>query len=166
MKKNILIGGLIAGAFVAGSFGSATAQSLIGSSQIRDGGVHKVDLSSSINKSLDSTLRGAKFRVENYQNGGGGSATVACANDDTKSQNWTAIAGGVQGSTVAHQAADSFAVTSSFPGRMNWDTGTPKEGRTDGWIVLGNGQYTDTLKVWALCVRKTDIGIKTINLDN
>lgn len=111
-------------------------------------------------------LPGAIYRVENYQNGGGGSASVACADDEAKSQQYTAIAGGVQGGDVASQSADGFAVQSSFPGRMDWGTGQPKPNRLDGWIVLGNGQRTDTLKVWALCIPTTDIPVQTVNLDN
>ena len=111
-------------------------------------------------------LAGAIFRVENYENGGGGSATVACADDDATSQTYTAIAGGVQGSTVDSQSPNGFAVTSSFPGRMDWNTNTPKPNRLDGWIVLGNGKWTGTLKVWALCVPTTSIAVQTVNLDN
>jgi hypothetical protein len=111
-------------------------------------------------------LADAVYRVENYLNGGGGSATVACADDDAVSQTYTAIAGGVQGSTVGTQSADGFAVTSSFPGRMDWNTGEPKANRLDGWIVLGNGKWTGTLKVWALCVPTTDISVQTVDLDN
>lgn len=113
-----------------------------------------------------SGLAGAVYRVESYENGGGGSATVACADDPAVSQQYTAIAGGVQGSTVDSQSPNGFEVTSSFPGRMDWDTNAPKENRLDGWIVLGNGQYTGTLKVWALCVPTTDIPVQTVSLDN
>lgn len=111
-------------------------------------------------------LAGAVFRVENYENGGGGSATVACADDDATSQQYTAIAGGVQGSTVNDQGTNGFRVTSSFPGRMDWSTNTPKPDRLDGWIILGNGVRTSTLKVWALCVPTTSIAVQTVNLDN
>jgi len=111
-------------------------------------------------------LAGAVYRVEVYKNGGGGSATVACADDDATSQQYTAIAGGVQGSTVGTQSASGFAVSSSFPGRMDWSTNTPKPNRLDGWIILGNGVHTSTLKVWALCVPTTDIAVQTVNLDN
>ena len=41
-------------------------------------------------------LSGAIYRVLTYKNGGGGDATVACADDDTESQKYTAIAGGVE----------------------------------------------------------------------
>src|SRR3954451_22369606 len=49
-------------------------------------------------KGKDGTdgLTGAVYRVEVYKNGGGGDATVACADDGTESQKYTAIAGGVQ----------------------------------------------------------------------
>jgi hypothetical protein len=160
--------------------GTATAASMITASQmgtgsvnsrvVQDGSIHQVDLTQAerdmLHSAKNDTLRGAVYRVENYTNGGGGSATVACADDDATSQKFTAIAGGVQGSTVAHQAADSFAVTSSFPGRMDWDAGEPKAGRLDGWIVLGNSQYTGTLKVWALCVPTTSIPVQQVDIDN
>jgi hypothetical protein len=113
-----------------------------------------------------SGLDGAIYRVENYKNGGGGSATVACADDDAASQKYTAIAGGVEGSTVDTQSTDGFAVTSSFPGRMDWDTDSPKPGRLDGWIVLGNGVHTDNLRVWALCVPNISITVQEEDLDN
>ena len=112
-----------------------------------------------------SGLEGAKYSTLTYLNGGGGSATVACADDATESQKYTAIAGGVQGGTVDTQD-DGFAINSSFPGRMNWDTGVPRPGRLDGWIVLGNGQQTSTLTVWALCVPTTSIPVDAGTLDN
>ncbi|MGC5167040.1 pentapeptide repeat-containing protein [Luteimicrobium sp. DT211] len=115
----------------------------------------------------DSGLTGAVYRVENYKNGGGGSATVACADNEADSQKYIAIAGGVQGSeSGVTETAESFAVTSSFPGRMNWDTGKPKADRLDGWIVFGNGKYTSTLKVWALCVPAVSIPVQQVDLDN
>lgn len=111
-------------------------------------------------------LDGAVYRTMTYNNGGGGSATVACADDATESQRYTAISGGVQGDTVADQGEDGFAITASFPGRMNWDTNEPRENRLDGWIVLGNGEYTETLTVWALCVPTTSIPVDAGFLDN
>ncbi|MBD8059801.1 collagen-like protein [Cellulomonas sp. JH27-2] len=113
----------------------------------------------------DSGLTGAIYRVENFKNGGGGSATVACADDDATSKKYVAIAGGVQAGDVETQD-DGFAITSSFPGRMDWDTGKPKADRLDGWIVLGNGEYTSTLKVWALCVPAATIPVQVVDLDN
>lgn len=108
-------------------------------------------------------LAGAVYRVENYKNGGGGDATVACADDETTSQTYTAIAGGVEAGATG---SNDFAVTASFPGRMDWDTGLPKANRLDGWIILGNGKYTSTLKVWALCVPTTDIAVQEVTIDN
>ena len=61
---------------------------------------------------------------------------------------------------------DGFVVNSSFPGRMDWETGAPKANRLDGWIVLGNGSYTSTLKVWALCVPAASIPVQQVDLDN
>jgi hypothetical protein len=181
-KATLLTVGGIAAAFTIGTVGSATASGLIHAHDLADGAanhrvikngsVHQSDMTDNVRRLLNkdndtnTTLKGAIYRVENYKNGGGGSATVACADDDATSQKYTAIAGGVQGSTVAHQAADSFAVTSSFPGRMNWDTGEPKANRLDGWIVLGNSQYTGTLKVWALCVPNITVPVTQVDLDN
>jgi len=155
-------------AAVAIGSGAAQATSLITGKGVKDGSIHRVDLGAGINHRLDRKdgLSGAVYRVENYTNGGGGSATVACDDDPAVSQQYTAISGGVQGGTVASQSADGFAVNSSFPGRMDWDTGAPKADRLDGWIVLGNGAYTGTLKVWALCVPNTSIAAQTVNLDN
>ena len=74
--------------------------------------------------------------------------------DNAASQNDTAIAGGIQ-----RRPARSNGSPSPRPSRAGW-TGTPvsrKVGRLDGWIVLGNGKYTDNLTVWALCVPNTSI---------
>jgi hypothetical protein len=32
--------------------------------------------------------------------------------------------------------------------------------------VLGNGKYTDNLKVWALCVPTTSIDVEVVDLQN
>lgn len=111
-------------------------------------------------------FEGAVYRSMTYNNGGGGSATVACADAEDESKGYVAISGGVQGSTVDNQSADGFAVTSSFPGRMDWNTNTPKENRLDGWVVLGNGVHTDTLTVWALCVPTDEVAVEHGSLDN
>ena len=161
--------------------GTATAASLITAKQmatdsvnsrvIKDDAVHQTDLTEHARDLLGApTFRGAVYRVENYTNGGGGDATVACANDDAKSQKYTAVAGGVEAGHVQAgfpaNPANDFAVTASFPGRMDWNTGTPKAGRLDGWIVLGNGQYTDNLKIWALCVPTSSIPVHQVDLAN
>jgi hypothetical protein len=57
-------------------------------------------------------------------------------------------------------------VSASFPGRIDWSTGLPKQGRLDGWVILGNGQHTDNLQVWALCVPTVDIPVQKVNLSN
>ena len=161
--------------------GTATAASMITAKEmatgsvnsrvIKDDGIRQNDLTQHERNLLNAaTFRGAVYRVENYQNGGGGDATVACANTEAKSQMYTAVAGGVQaghsGSEPGHTGANAFAVSASFPGRMDWSTGLPKPGRLDGWIILGNGQYTDNLKVWALCVPTTSIPVHQVDLAN
>lgn len=109
---------------------------------------------------------GAVYRVANYVNGGGGIATVACADDNATSQKYTAITGGAN-VDVPGGSTDTEPITSSFPGRMDWSTNEPKAGRLDGWIVkFGNGTAPSqanggTLQVWALCVPNTAISVQT-----
>jgi len=108
----------------------------------------------------DSYLKGAYYAVAYYDVGdtnAGAIATVAC-----KSQADTAISGGVQ------VLGANTPVSSSFPGRMDWTTNTPKSGRLDGWIVQfgGNaGPVSDkdplTEKVWALCVPGLELPVIT-----
>lgn len=188
VNKSITVGAGIASlAIIASGATGAVASSLVGSAGIRDNSVRSVDLHDGsavrprdlapgllarVNQhGINGTngtngrdgLEGAVYRVEWYKNGGGGDATVACADSESESQKYTAIAGGVQ---AGHTGSNDFAVTASYPGRMDWSTGTPKEGRLDGWIVLGNGKYTENLKVWALCVPTNQIPVEQINLDN
>jgi hypothetical protein len=113
----------------------------------------------------DSYLHGAYYSVANYDVGdtnGGAVATVAC-----KAQSDTAISGGVQTLDAGTNGLqNNVPVSSSFPGRMDWTTNTPEQGRLDGWIVqfggnssstdLGNPQY---VKVWALCVPGLNIPV-------
>ncbi len=108
----------------------------------------------------NSGLTGAFYATAFYNAGdtnAGAIATVAC--DATKTD-YVAIAGGVQ---VLGLDADANSrntpVSSSFPGRMDWTTNTPKPNRLDGWIVQfgGNAGATsdkapEKIKVWALCV--------------
>ena len=108
----------------------------------------------------DSYLKGAYYAVAYYDVGdtnAGAIATVAC-----KSQADTAISGGVQ------VLGANTPVSSSFPGRMDWTTNTPKAGRLDGWIIQfgGNaGPVSDkdplTEKVWALCVPGLELPVTT-----
>jgi hypothetical protein len=174
MNKNTL-GGFAAGfigsaAVIALGVGSASAAGLIGHNDIKPGAVHRDTLSQSINTTLGNSainLRGSILRIENYENGGTGSATVACANDDAKSQKYIAISGGVlTGNLSDDQGTDKFGVLKQGPGRMNWDTNTPKPGRLDGWIVAGNTINTTDLRVWALCVPRTSIKVQQVDLDN
>jgi hypothetical protein len=113
----------------------------------------------------DSGLAGAYYSVAYYDNGdtnAGAIATVAC-----KTQTDTAISGGVQmiGLGDNNDQTTNVPVSSSFPGRMDWDgsvTGhpnTPKPDRLDGWIVQFGGNSNGSnlgdptrVKVWALCV--------------
>jgi hypothetical protein len=110
-------------------------------------------------------LAGAVYRVTEYTNGGTSDATTACADTNEESMKFTAIAGGVEAGQAGAQTND-FAVTASFPGRMDWDTNTPKPGRLDGWIVLGVGNHSETLRVWALCVPNTSIKTEVVKINN
>ena len=65
--------------------------------------------------------------------GSGGIATVACDDDPAVSQTMVAIGGGVQFLNVGRNAGTlqnayvgETHITDSFPGRMDWDTNTPK----------------------------------------
>lgn len=97
----------------------------------------------------DSYLAGAYYSVAYYDVGdtnGGAIATVAC-NQPTD----TAISGGVS----VDDYTKAVPVGQSFPGRMDWSTNTPKQGRLDGWIVQfasQTGASPEKVKVWALCV--------------
>lgn len=117
-----------------------------------------------------SGFAGAFYSVQDYTElvGVGAIATVACdPNDATNSQNYVAIAGGVQDTDSATDMTANSAqvsIAASFPGRMDWNTNTPKPYRLDGWIVQfshagpqGSAQDTN-LAVWALCVPVSDFG--------
>lgn len=108
-------------------------------------------------------LDGAIYRVANYTDGGDGWATVSCGDDETTSQKYTAISGGVQGYSDSTNPSAALQVTSSFPGRMDWSTFTPKPDRLDGWVVGLTGGQDTTLKVWALCVPNNEIQTQTTN---
>ena len=185
--RNIFItstAAVIAAVAIGSTGAQAAGVNLFGSNDIQDDSVRSVDVKDQTLRVNDlrpgavaalsggseaSGLAGAVYRVANYTNGGGGDATVACGDNDAVSQQYTAIAGGVQAGHAQagfSAPANEFAVTASFPGRMDWETGEPKTDRLDGWIVLGNGQYTDNLKIWALCVPTTEIPVDVTNIDN
>src|SRR5690242_14347303 len=109
--------------------GTATAASLITANQmatgsvnsrvLKDASVRQSDLApraKALLKKDNDSFAGAVYRVENYTNGGGGDATVACASDEATSQKYTAIAGGVE---AGHTGTNDFSVAASFPGRMD-----------------------------------------------
>jgi hypothetical protein len=114
-----------------------------------------------------SGLEGAFYAIAKYDVGdtnAGAIATVAC---DPNNSNYTAIAGGVQ--TVGTKDTNDYntPVASSFPGRMDWSTNKPKQGRLDGWIVQFGGnagaqsdKAPEKVNVWALCVPRTDIPVR------
>ena len=91
--------------------------------------------------------------------GSGGIATVACDDDPAVSQKMVAIGGGVQFLDVGRNAGNvettyvgETHITDSFPGRMDWDTNTPKPNRLDGWIVRLNTTPSVDMSVWVTCV--------------
>jgi hypothetical protein len=118
-------------------------------------------------------LLGAFYATAFYNVGdtnAGAIATVACSSTST---DFTAISGGVQVLGIGDNQAEIDAanarntpVSSSFPGRMDWSTNTPKSNRLDGWIVQFGGNAGATsdkdpvkVKVWALCVPDTSIPV-------
>jgi hypothetical protein len=103
-------------------------------------------------------MLGAYYSVANYDVGdtnAGAVATVACSNVTD-----VALSGGVQ--TLGLDGTplnNNTPVSSSFPGRMDWDTNTPRPNRLDGWIVQFGGNAGATsdnpplrVKVYALCL--------------
>ena len=91
--------------------------------------------------------------------GSGGIATVACDDDPAVSEKMVAIGGGVQFLNVGRNAGTlqnayvgETHITDSFPGRMDWNTNTPKPNRLDGWIVRLNDTPSVDMSVWVTCV--------------
>lgn len=104
----------------------------------------------------DNGLAGAYYAQAAYNVGDtnqGAVATVAC--EDSAD---TAISGGVQ--TLGLEGGHPAAVASSFPGRMDWSTNTPKPGRLDGWIVQFDASVAPMkTTIWALCVPNATIPV-------
>lgn len=172
MRKST-IGTVIGASLIAvvGFTGAADASHLIGSLQIRNNSIRSVDIHDGTIKPRDlsapllagvqgpkgdkgaSGLTGAYYSVAFYDVGdtnAGAIATVAC-----KATTDVAISGGVQVLGLdAGANARNTPVSSSFPGRMDWSTNTPKAGRLDGWVVqFGGGSIApEKVKVYALCV--------------
>ena len=113
-----------------------------------------------------SGFAGAFYSVQTYTEtvGVGAIATAACdPNDAANSQKYVAISGGVQDTDSGTNMTTNdsqVAVAASFPGRMDFDTFTPKPFRLDGWIVqfAHVGAQDNNLAVWALCVPVADFG--------
>jgi hypothetical protein len=113
-----------------------------------------------------SGFAGAFYSVQTYNEtvGVGAIATAACdPNDAANSQKYVAISGGVQDTdsgTSMTTNDNQVAIAASFPGRMDFNTFTPKPFRTDGWIIqfAHVGAQDDNLAVWALCVPASDFG--------
>jgi hypothetical protein len=112
-------------------------------------------------------LTGAYYAVAKYDVGdtnGGAVATVAC-----KTHTDVAISGGVQTLALGTNGLqNNVPVSTSMPGRMDWDTNTPISGDLSGWIVqfggnssstsLGDPKYVD---IYALCVPGATIPVDT-----
>jgi hypothetical protein len=175
--KNVLTvstAGVVA-ALAIGSGGAYAAHMISGkdirdgsirSADIRDNGVYKRDLGKGLQAKIDRVGKGgvndAYYSVAYYDKGdtnAGAIATVACKNETD-----VALSGGVQVLGLdAGANSRNTPVSSSFPGRMDWSTNTPKADRLDGWIVQfgGNAGATsdkapEKVKLWALCVPGLD----------
>lgn len=111
-------------------------------------------------------FEGAFYSVQKYTEtvGVGAIATAACdPNNDANSQRYVAIGGGVQDTDSATDMTtndNQVEIAASFPGRMDWNSFTPKANRLDGWVIqFGHaGGQDNNLAVWALCVPKSDFG--------
>lgn len=175
-KSRIITVGAAAAVLALTAGASSAATTFITSGDIQDGAVHKIDLSDGVNKDLlkaeTPATTGTVYRVAHYATAGTGAiATVACADHEKKSQEYVAIAGGVQminadgDTTVTND--DNPVVADSFPGRMDWagDNAAPKADRLDGWVVRFGSQPMDTpINVWAVCMKRgDDVTMETTN---
>jgi secreted trypsin-like serine protease len=179
MKRTILVLGVLAAVLAVAAGGAWAGSRYVITSQsqvkpntltgknIKNGTVGLYDLNDAAKTKLGKPgFAGAFYSVQTYAEtvGVGAIATAACdPGSDTSSQKYVAISGGVQdtdSSTDMTANNDQVAVAASYPGRMDWDTNTPKAGRLDGWIVqFGHvGSQDNNLAVWALCVPSADFG--------
>ena len=178
-KSRIITVGTAAAALALTAGAASATTTFITSADIKDGAVHKVDLTDHINRDLLKAdapgTAGTIYRVAHYALAGSGAiATVPCADNENKSQKYVAIAGGVQmidadgDSDVSNDA--NPVIADSFPGRMHWATGDgtdayPKPDRLDGWVVrFGTQQMNTPFNVWAVCMpRADDVQVQTNN---
>ena len=150
---------------LTGTAAAGTAKLIYSSSQIKDGAIGLADISAKAKTTLKSD--GLVTRHYDYVKGvrdypgagSGGIATVACDDDPAVSQTKVAIGGGVQfldigrsKGTLGNAYVGETHITDSFPGRMDWDTNTPKADRLDGWIVRLNDTPSVDMRVWVTCV--------------
>jgi hypothetical protein len=128
---------------------------------IGNGSVRTNNLGSDVQGNIaHGGFAGAFYSVQQYTGttANGAIATAACdPSNDTNSQKYVAISGGVQAAdanTSMKANPDPLPVVASFAGRMNFTTSTPLPGRVDGWIIqFGQRGTSDTnISVWALCV--------------
>ena len=162
----VLAGGV---GYAAGEITSHDIQDdTIRSADVKDESLKMKDLTNGTRKQLKGgkdAISGAVYRVAKYTNGGGGRATVACADTDAASQGYTAIAGGAR-VEVPGAGTNTEDITSSFPGRMDGNTNLPQPNRLDGWVVyFGDGAAPtgadgNVLEIWALCVPTADVPVQ------
>jgi hypothetical protein len=181
-KITTAVGTVGAAALIAtlGATGSAFASHLINSGDIKDnsirshdihdGTIKQEDLSGALQTGVtgpmgpkgDSGLKGAYYSVAYYDAGDVNSGAVASA--ACKATTDVAISGGVQVTGLNDEPlSHNTPVSSSFPGRMDWSTYTPKANRLDGWIVQFAGDIENPplkTKVWALCVPGANIPVE------
>lgn len=177
MNKSRVITVGSAAAVLALTAGAASATTtLVHSRDIKDGAVHGRDLSPGVNRGLAMAklpaTDGTVYRVAHYNGGAGGTAigTVACADDDATSQQYVAIAGGMQildaDGDHDYTNDNAVAVADSFPGRMDWNTNGPKPARLDGWVIRWGNEAKSAaqVNVWAVCMKKSDnVQVQTTN---
>jgi hypothetical protein len=129
---------------------------------IANGAVHQTDMTDNVRRLLNKDVNtdsfaGAYYSIAKYDVGDtnqGAIATVACDNETD-----VAVAGGVQSLGLGGHPA---ATASSFPGRMDWNTNSPRDGRLDGWIVQFDATTApEKVNVWALCVPNSSITART-----
>jgi D-aminopeptidase len=165
----LVIGGTAAAASQITAHDLATGA--VNSRVIENGSVHHRDLTTTLagkiaaGKNVPATLpAGTTYAVAKYDVGdvnGGAVASVACPNLTD-----VAISGGVQTLALGDNGTgNNVPVSSSFPGRMDWSTYTPKPDRLDGWIVQFGAEVANNnplyVDIYALCVPGADVPVTT-----